>query len=344
MDFQAGEFKKYRLKVKVHLGSISVDLMENTVVEFDGQTLKTGSKSYDIPALQGGVRAGWLIPEGGNISQYVPQPAGIKVGALSGKDRKAEKTIETAVMDEMEVQSVAAVNEKRKLQQEQNTYRPTAQVAPTGDPNMVEANYQLKPPTVEGSKNRPVPRTLDLPVRMPVVSSEDEAVEVSTQSIKSAAWERTGQKPVDGGVVAKLGSPVKNMKFRNIEDMVTATQAVEKTGAPATIKKTATEVDAVSVTAIHFSGATGDVGETIEGDDLSELLPDAVSSGTPRPGTVAQSPDGDTRLQWDVTGPWQNRVSRAIELYGNDKNALRQILEVETPAVAKHIRSKLARM
>jgi hypothetical protein len=90
-------------------------------------------------------------------------------------------------------------------------------------------------------------------------------------------------------------------------------------------------------------GVTGDVTEALAGYDLAELLPSAATSGAPRPGVVAQGDDGVTRLQWDVTGHWQGRVKRAVELYGNDPANMRQVLEVETPSVAKQIRAALAR-
>jgi len=90
-------------------------------------------------------------------------------------------------------------------------------------------------------------------------------------------------------------------------------------------------------------GVTGDVQEARAGDDLTDLLPDAATSGTPRPGVVEQGADGVTRLQWDMGGHWQSRVKKAVEMYGNDVASMRQVLEQETPAVAKQIRAELDR-
>jgi hypothetical protein len=388
MEFQAGQFHKFRVKTKVHLGALSIDLMEGTIIEFDGQTLKTGSKEYDLPTLQGGIKAGWLtLHQAGtsNISQYIPQPAGVKVrpAQSAGQERGAEMAVEAAVEDELVVGSLDQTNARRKAQAEAGAYQRPAQVRPTEDPNTVEASYDFTPKPqktaaqmVEGQKNRPAPRLpVDAPdpepparplmdgmknrpmPRMPVVQEEDEGSVVSEQKPGKAAWERTGKKAskdADEVPVARLSSPAsRRMKIEDSGDIMQAKREAEGTvpPPPKTTKKASTrramdvdDPEATPINAVHASGATGDVNETRTGDDLADLLPDAATSGKPRAGIVAEDAKGDARLQWDMTGHWQERVAKAVDLYGNDKNAIRQILEVESPAVAKQIRSKLARL
>lgn len=368
MEFEAGIFQKFRVKTKVHLGAHQIDLMEGTLVEFDGQTLKTGSKSYDIPALQGGIKAGWLVPFADtNISQYIPKSAGMKVrpATSAGQERGAEMTIEAASEDEMVVGTLEQANDRRKAQQAASYAPPkTPQVYPTEDPATVEVQYDLRPKTASVEKPRPAPRlpvddprpimegTKNRPApKMPVVQDESDDSVVSTQK-GPAAWERTGQKvSKDGEVsVARLSSPThKSLRIGDAGDIAQAQRETEATvPPPSSSKKIARQImedpEGEPINANHPSGATGDVNEMRSGDDLAELLPDAATSGTPRPGIVSQDSKGDTRLEWDITRHWHDRVSQAVGLYGNDKNALRQILEVESPAVAKQIRDKLAKL
>jgi hypothetical protein len=110
------------------------------------------------------------------------------------------------------------------------------------------------------------------------------------------------------------------------------------------------------------NGATGDVDVAHYGDDLEDLLPEAASSGvpTPAPKKAAQSPAPKKvappapvsapkkaapakALTWDLTPHWRDRVKIAVEHYGDNQAALNYIFSVESDAVIKNIKSKLAR-
>ena len=80
-------------------------------------------------------------------------------------------------------------------------------------------------------------------------------------------------------------------------------------------------------------GATGDVSEAQAGDDLTDIMPDAAATTVPTP----------VNLKWDRSVHWRSRVQKAVSEYSDNPAALRQILSQETPNVAKHIRSELAR-
>jgi hypothetical protein len=75
-------------------------------------------------------------------------------------------------------------------------------------------------------------------------------------------------------------------------------------------------------------GATGDVAEAAGGDSLTDLLGDTAA---------AAGPDMTNPLKWDTSGQWRQRVKLAVDQYGQNPDALRQILAIETPAVRKHI-------
>lgn len=74
--------------------------------------------------------------------------------------------------------------------------------------------------------------------------------------------------------------------------------------------------------------ATGDVSEAKSGDQLTALLGDTAA---------AAGADPSNPLGWDTGGQWRARVKMAVDKYGQDPAAMRQILAVETPAVRKHI-------
>jgi len=79
---------------------------------------------------------------------------------------------------------------------------------------------------------------------------------------------------------------------------------------------------------LHDNGATGDVAEASEGENLTSLLGDGAVTGP--------DPSGQG-FDWDTSGQWRTRVKKALDDFGQNPEALRQILAVETPAVRKHI-------
>ena len=61
MQFTKGNFITLRATTKIHLGAIGEDVLEDDIVEFDGQTLKMGGNSHQLSALKGAMLA-WLDP------------------------------------------------------------------------------------------------------------------------------------------------------------------------------------------------------------------------------------------------------------------------------------------
>lgn len=108
----------------------------------------------------------------------------------------------------------------------------------------------------------------------------------------------------------------------------------------------------VGIDDIGPDGITGDVNVAMEGDDLSELLPDAAVAGR---AVVAQQRQvklppkktEDEEIQdivssWSTKRNWQVRVEEAVEFYGDWAEALAAICKVESPAVVKKIQERLA--
>ena len=97
---------------------------------------------------------------------------------------------------------------------------------------------------------------------------------------------------------------------------------------------------AEDINATHESGATGDVGEALAGDELSDLLPDAASSGVPEHSTTSDAA-ADAKVVsegWDTSQPWQTQVRTALQ-YADQPKVINAICKKVTPAVRKHIRS-----
>lgn len=130
--------------------------------------------------------------------------------------------------------------------------------------------------------------------------------------------------------------------------------------------KSKLEVEKVAV-------ATGDVQEAQSGDELEDILPEAVSTkkpdaGVAGEGTGDQSDERATDLvepevplesnqvaeikiqmlkslvpgfEWDLSAHWKTRVSSALE-YKDNPAVLDQILSFESDTVVKHVNEKIA--
>lgn len=98
------------------------------------------------------------------------------------------------------------------------------------------------------------------------------------------------------------------------------------------------------------NGHTGDVAEQAAGDELTELLPEALVAAPPshqKPSAKKSDPNAEIaeiKAGWDKQRQWQKRVNEAVEFYGDWPAALEAICEIESPAVVKHIRSRLAKI
>ena len=96
----------------------------------------------------------------------------------------------------------------------------------------------------------------------------------------------------------------------------------------------------------NASGTTGDVVTARSSDDLSELLPDAAVAGrvTPPPAKMTEEEEVQAIAEaWCVKRQWKKRVGEAVDFYADWPAALEAIYAVETPAVVKQIKGRLAK-
>lgn len=294
-DFQAGHFKPYRATTKVHLGQIETDIFEGDVVEFDGQTLKYGGQDFAVPTVRGAIKIGWLVPADDNVSQYIPQPAGVRVkpAQSTGNERGEAVEMGHASEEEAVAGSLEGYTDKR-------TMAATAAVKQTGT------------------------RPKKAAERAAAVQADEEADRGSFRTMPVVADDGVDQEAV---AVATIRTPAK--QTTTLTDASQAASAVRRldNAPPPKAAKLATKSKAE---------ATGDVQETLVGDDLEDILPDAASSGVPKPKVPAD-------FDWDTTQHWRKRVSLAVTKYADQPAVINHIMELETASVRKHLRTALAR-
>jgi len=345
-EFVPGQFQQFRATTKVHLGSINQDIVKGSVVEYDGSNVKIGGQTHNIPSIAGAIKLGWLVPIADNISQYIPKPAGVQVrpSTSAHQERGQAMTIEAAQDDEHEVGTLAGSNAKRAAALEeqnpavqQSTPRPQARVE-VAEPakrkyevvhDEMPTEYEFRG-SKEGSQVGPPKKQGK---QEPIVADDSHEQGGRPVARLSSATKKT--------VIIKDSVDSVAREIQNLDSQKGGGLKVIKVAALSRANE-----DAEGGTPInqnHRSGATGDVNETITGDDLADLLPDAVSPSKPRAGLVKEDAHGVARIAWDKSDHWRVRAKRAMDEYGNDPNALRQIIEVEDPGVVSHIRASLAK-
>jgi hypothetical protein len=96
IQFTTGVFREFRATVTFHLGKLQQDVRKDTVVEFDGTTLKMDGTPHAMPELRSAIKAGWLALQGANVSDYVPQAAGVRVRSAqdTGKPKQASTSVQ----------------------------------------------------------------------------------------------------------------------------------------------------------------------------------------------------------------------------------------------------------
>lgn len=99
MQFTKGNFVSLRATTKIHLGQIGEDVLEDDIVEFDGQTLKLGGHEHQLSALKGAIKAGWFVIASDTKSKYTPKPAGVRIKTSLTQEEDSDRT-------EMTVQTI----------------------------------------------------------------------------------------------------------------------------------------------------------------------------------------------------------------------------------------------
>lgn len=92
MQFTKGNFVSLRATTKIHLGQIGEDVLEDDIIEFDGQTLKLGGHEHQLSALKGAIKAGWFVIASDTKSKYTPKPAGVRIKTSLTQEEDSDRT------------------------------------------------------------------------------------------------------------------------------------------------------------------------------------------------------------------------------------------------------------
>jgi hypothetical protein len=152
LPFTTGVFRDYKASVRFHLGKIQTDVYKDSVVQFDGSTLKMDGSTHSIPELRAAIKAGWLTPVGTNVGDYVPPSANVKVRPAMDKDKG--KAVSTEVQqDETFVADIKAVTTDG-VKIESKKFNATVVRDTEGDGRSVgSATKKASAPTGEGSSD-----------------------------------------------------------------------------------------------------------------------------------------------------------------------------------------------
>jgi len=160
-----------------------------------------------------------------------------------------------------------------------------------------------------------------------VVSEDQGGVPVKTYKFSTPAGREGDARNVAGTDITRTTAAAVDASVRPVAE-------TPRREVPAS----STQVPAEGNTDINMKlegGATGDVAEAVSGEQLTELMGKTAA---------AAGPDVSNPLKWDTNLQWKSRVKKAVEEYGQDPDALRQILAVESPAVRKHIGIQLKKL
>ena len=359
MEFELGVFQSFRISgsAGLHLGQYELTLPENAVVEFDGTVLKYAGTDYAVPALKGGVNAGWLVPVADNISNYIPRPAGVRVKAAQSHGTEREDVAVGIAAEEAKVVGDVEAQKQRRLSAAETPMTSSGQMKPV---TAQAGNTEMKPVTAtfsEGSSSianvgdGEVVARVGMPRPKYPVELEPAAGAV-VRTVKTAAEE-----PKEAPASA-VGVPVGNYKFGNPQTSVNMADsgdvaaaknklrgASDQLGRPAPAERMATAADIPKTleegkaTLVTLEDAKP-VPMGTAGSELETLLPDAVSSGKPEP--TAQMGVTADNFEWDTKVQWRRRVSQAVGHAANP-DVMAKIMASESDTVKKHIKAELTK-
>lgn len=370
------DFRTYRAITNIHLPPpVGGQLTSQEIITFDGTTIKredgTELKLPYPSALNGAIKAGWLVPIESTTTEYVPQSAGVEVRAAQSTGDKRE------VINVMTVQ-----NEERNLGDrvalragaDHNSAQKVSRGAPTGvvvadDSGGVvvgRMKTSAKGGTIEiGKGDQAIKNKIDngAPAGVEKVARatgdvQEALVGDSLQDLlPDAASSKTPEPGVfenDGVQVSSAGSSVGSQ-----EDGV----VVGKVGEPRAVSK---DLDRSASALEKALRSWAETGKTWDGKppallEIAVMVKSVLRSldlarnevvsltaqvealqATPKADAVAEAP---TEFEWDLATHWKTRQKSALNEYGDDAEALNAILAAEnSAAVKKAVTARLAEL
>jgi hypothetical protein len=373
IKWKRGEFYEFRATAKVHLGAIPLDIWEDDLVEFDGQTLRYAGADYSVPSLRAGIKAGWLVPSDDNVSRYISQPAGVKVRPATPQTRAEGDSMvfEAASEEEAVVGTLEGHQERREASRHTKPSRRASREDST--PPQRHARKEAAPPPRAAPKPVRIeePAAVDYSQASDISDSDKKAIERADAINRQRIAEALAQEvPEPGEYDEPDEAPQKKFGVIQVDDQ--GGEVVGKqykfSGAAAGAPGDASLREAVPIskmsrhagravattpqeerprpagqrTQVPAEGNT-DIAEKLDGGatgDVAEALTgDALTELLPN---AAQGPSPTDPVKWDKSPHWRTRVKLAVENHGDDPAMIDQIKSVESPGVVKAIDQALA--
>lgn len=349
ITFKPGQFQRFVVNQKFHLGGLEMDVEQGEILEFDGTTLRfpNGGESHSMPKLRGVIKAGWLIPEGQQITGVRPQPAGIRVrpaDELKAREegRSKDKFSMDMVADEERVVT-AHIHSSSGAQVGSGAAPPpgTEYVNESQGQAMIGAQSHLAKTvgTIGGASSA-------------AVGAEGEAVASTPMTVTA-------------GNIGRLKSEQKRREEANIRARAEAARANggganalealaeedPELAARLAERRAQADASAAKVGGTTHSYPKADEPEEEEADDfVGAALADEPEEPTKKKAKRKKTDEEKAAekaeleaFEWDKTIHWTKRVEKAVE-YRDRPKILRKILAMETPSVAEKINAKLDEM
>lgn len=355
------QFQSYRVVHKIHLGGVDQVLEVNSVVQFNGTTLKTEDgteiKLSQPSAISGAIKVGWLVPVSSKETSFTPKAAGVQVHSAKATGEKRSQVNLMTVHDEE--QNIGTRQEIRR------TSSPEHQKQSSESDGVVVSRLKTSakaPPIEIGTEDRAVLAKLEnqgLPVEKVRVAKPtgdvsealagDELEDILPNAVSSRRPAPTvfrdegvktgsGASPVggqeDGVVIGKVGASRPNFS-------APAPQEEEESLLP--------EDPGFREKALRRWAQTGKTwnGQPVSLLDLSLMAlsvlgsldalraaPSDIPQVSPQAPLNTPAPTAPGALNWDLTVHWKTRQV-ALTQYKDNPDALREIYAIENSGGVK---------
>ncbi len=354
-------FQSYRVVHKIHLGGLDQVLEVDSVVQFNGTTLKTEDgmeiKLSQPSAIAGAIKVGWLVPVSSSETTFTPKSAGIQVHSARSSGEKRQAVNVMTVHDEeqnmgnrKEVRQNSSVTKQASSNPEEGVVvsriKSPAKAPPvemgSGDRAALQS---LETKTLAVEKVRLNKPTGDVAEAMAGDEIEDILPEAATARPPKRVYANEGVSTSSGG--SSVGGQEEGVVIGKVG---TRPQAVPPQRAPVQILEDEEEESllpedfAFRVKALRRWAQTGKTwnGQPVSLRDLSLMANtvldalEAAHSVPKIPAPKAQEVVGVSTedFAWDVTSHWKTRKA-SLQKYASNPEALRRIYSLDNSGGVK---------
>jgi len=324
MQFTKGQFQEYRATTKIHIGAEGIDIHQDDTFEFDGQTLKYGGKDYTVPTIRSAIKAGWFVPATDTDTTYVAKSAAISIRSTN-TDEKKQMQVQTVQSEERVVGRAVAETQEASTVQAQDEGTPIATTMKTS----AKQKTVLTDRTNVDQEISNLENTQVKSSKFKVIRQEDQQVETPRSSVTTETTPQA-QETDQGMVVGKIKTPSK-----------------QKLSLDGTNKSFDDAYRPQKAEIYKIAKPTGDVDSQIEGEELTELLPEAAIAKATMPSEQVETSTTEemvttNTVEWDLKAHWKTRVKEATNLYETDREAFDQVMSIETESVQKRINEAIS--